>query len=202
MVGGELRDEDDMLDPVSQADQNIFAMGEATNAHRYTGEAQDTTPKATSPTPSLLLEGRQQLNKKTRQQRQQCSSVRQTSLPPPKKSSASESHTTDNHYSSSDSRRLGDISPRDQQEAMLDEWEQVMWESAAVLSNIPPSPSFVAHRQDRDRRDVRREVGKYSCEFIVVTFVLSPIGTVRCLDPTMLSIHWFVWGSHGDHIRC
>jgi len=31
-------------------------------------------------------------------------------------------------------------------------WEKVMWDSASVLSNSRPSPSFVVNRQDRERR--------------------------------------------------
>jgi len=41
------------------------------------------------------------------------------------------------------------------------EWEKVMWDSASVLSNSRPSPSFVVNRQDRDRRqDFDDGVGK------------------------------------------
>ena len=32
-------------------------------------------------------------------------------------------------------------------------WEKVMWESASILSNCRPSPSFVANRQDRNRHE-------------------------------------------------
>ena len=33
------------------------------------------------------------------------------------------------------------------------DWEKVMWNSASVLSNSTPSPSFVATRRDRERRE-------------------------------------------------
>jgi len=37
----------------------------------------------------------------------------------------------------------------------IPDWEKIMWNSASVLSNTAPSPSFVANRQDRNRHQSR-----------------------------------------------
>ena len=42
----------------------------------------------------------------------------------------------------------------------IPDWEKIMWNSASVLSNTAPSPSFVANRQDRDRRQSRCDITK------------------------------------------
>lgn len=43
-------------------------------------------------------------------------------------------------------------SPGSRREKEMD-WEKVMWDSASILTNSRPSPSFVITRQDRDRRE-------------------------------------------------
>ena len=49
------------------------------------------------------------------------------------------------------------------------EWEKVMWDSASILSNSRPSPSFVVNRQDRDhRQDFDGGVGSLSMEDVVI----------------------------------
>ena len=43
----------------------------------------------------------------------------------------------------------------------IPDWEKIMWNSASVLSNTAPSPSFVANHQDRDRHQRRYDTTKY-----------------------------------------
>ena len=44
-------------------------------------------------------------------------------------------------------------------------WEKIMWDSASIISNSRPSPSFVVYRQDRDhRQDFDGGVGSLSME--------------------------------------
>ena len=53
-------------------------------------------------------------------------------------------------HSSHNSTSSPDNTIRHENKSM--DWEKVMWESASILSNSRPSPSFVVNRQDRNRR--------------------------------------------------
>lgn len=104
------------------------------NETSYHGEKQDQNLKQSPP-----LQGHQP-NKKTRQH----SPTRKS--PPAGLSSALDHILFHNNHSSSSNN-----SSRQSEKEM--DWEKVMWESASILSNSRPSPSFVVHRQDRNRRE-------------------------------------------------